>query len=98
LSTVLTKAIDAGASVTIAERLSATPKGIAIRYLGPSTTFVVEEVLVGGEVCAHALHDLVADAQIAEWNGAIVEGTTLLCKVRNVSAAPATFVASIDRQ
>jgi hypothetical protein len=95
---MLLRAIEAGGSATIVERITGTLSFLRIRYSGPGATFEVDELRIGRDSCFASTGSIAAETLVVDWEGPVPAGTEILCRVRNVSATPATFVAVISGQ
>lgn len=92
----LQKAIDAGGYASIVAR-TVRPRGsMLIRYAGPSNTFVVDQLQIGGDSYLGAPESVAADTLRVDWNSLVPAGTEIRVGVRNVSSKPATFLALIS--
>ena len=91
----MTKAVEAGASVTITERLQTGHEGLQVRYLGAPDTFVVEELTIGLTSCLAGPGSIPAEMLSVDWPQVIPRGTEVACRVRNMGRTSATFVAVI---
>ena len=95
VTTFLTKAIRAGETATISQRLSAAPEGLRVRYAGPPGLFEIEAMTVGAHSCLAGPEPVAAEGFEALLPHSYPAGTEAICRVRNYGSEPATFVAII---
>jgi hypothetical protein len=98
MMTFLIRAVDAGGSANIVDRVAKTSGSLRIRYSGRVATFMIDELRVGSESCFVAAGAIAAETLEVDWDGPVLRDTEILCRIRNVSATPAAFVAGITRR
>jgi hypothetical protein len=91
----LQKAVEAGCSANIIVRTVRPRRSIRFRYAGPVSAFVIEELQIGRESVFAAPGSVAAETLEIDWLELVPAGTEIYCRVRNISSAPATFVAIV---
>jgi hypothetical protein len=89
----LRRAVDVGETVTVVGCTAGEWPGLEVRYVGPSGTFTVEDVWVGAASCFMRADAIAAETLNFHHSEVVPAGTEVRIRVRNIGAAPATFVA-----